>query len=179
LATTIQSPLKGVKESKATTGAVQTRSRKDNVGQDAHLSSVYRLAHWSRTEMALLTTGLTFKTTAANVGKAMGKLELLTCTQLVRGRAFIHSLILCDPREDCSTPGLPVLHYFLELAHSHVHGVSDAIPPTISSCVVPFSSRLQSFPASGSFPMSQLFSSSGLSIGASASASVLPMNIQH
>ena len=50
--------------------------------------------------------------------------------------------------------------------------------PTISSSVVPFSSRLQSFPASGSFPMSQLFSSGGLSIRVSASASVLPMNIQ-
>ena len=50
--------------------------------------------------------------------------------------------------------------------------------PTISSSVIPFSSWLQSFPASGSFPMSQLFSSGGQSIGASASASVLPMNIQ-
>ena len=49
---------------------------------------------------------------------------------------------------------------------------------TISSSVVPFSSRLQSFPASGSFPMSQLFTSGGQSIGVSASASVLPMNIQ-
>ena len=48
--------------------------------------------------------------------------------------------------------------------------------PTISSFVVPFSSCLQSFPASGSFPMSWLFASGGQSIG--ASASVLPMNIQ-
>ena len=50
--------------------------------------------------------------------------------------------------------------------------------PTISS-VVSFSSCLQSFPASGSFPMSQFFPSGGQSIGVSASASVLPMNIQH
>ena len=50
--------------------------------------------------------------------------------------------------------------------------------PTISSSVVHFSSRLQSFPASGSFPMSQFFTSGGQSIGVSASASVLPMNIQ-
>ena len=50
--------------------------------------------------------------------------------------------------------------------------------PTISSSVVPFSSRLQSFPASGSFPVSQLFTSGGQRIGASASASVLPMNNQ-
>ena len=48
--------------------------------------------------------------------------------------------------------------------------------PTISSSVVPFSSCLQSFPASGSFPMSQFFTSGSQSIG--ASASVLPMNIQ-
>ena len=50
--------------------------------------------------------------------------------------------------------------------------------PAISSSVVLFSSRLQSFPASGSFPMSQLFTWGGQSIGVSASASVLPMNTQ-
>ena len=50
--------------------------------------------------------------------------------------------------------------------------------PTISSFVIPFSSCPQSFPASGSFQMSQLFASGGQSIGVSASASVLPMNIQ-
>ena len=50
--------------------------------------------------------------------------------------------------------------------------------PTISSSVVPFSSHLPSFPASGSFQMSQFFTSGGQSIGVSASASVLPMNIQ-
>ena len=50
--------------------------------------------------------------------------------------------------------------------------------PTISSSVAPFSSCLQSFPASGSFQMSRLFTSGGRSIGASASASVLLMNIQ-
>ena len=51
--------------------------------------------------------------------------------------------------------------------------------PTISSSVVPFSSHLQSSPASGSFPISQFFTSGGQIIGASASASVLPMNIQN
>ena len=50
--------------------------------------------------------------------------------------------------------------------------------PTISSSVVHFSSCLQSFPASGSFPMSQLFTSGGQSIGVSPSTSVLPMNTQ-
>ena len=51
--------------------------------------------------------------------------------------------------------------------------------PTLSSSAVPFSSRLQSFPASGSFPMSQFFTSGDQSIGVSASASVLPMDIQN
>ena len=50
--------------------------------------------------------------------------------------------------------------------------------PITSSSVIPFSSCLQSFPASGSFPVSQFFASGGQSIGVSASASVLPMNIQ-
>ena len=50
--------------------------------------------------------------------------------------------------------------------------------PTISSSVIPFSSCPQSFPASGSFPMSQLFASGGQSIGVSASTSVLPVNTQ-
>ena len=51
--------------------------------------------------------------------------------------------------------------------------------PAISSSVVPFSSHLWSFPASGTFQMSQLFTSGGQSIGVSASTSVLPMNTQH
>ena len=58
---------------------------------------------------------------------------------------------LCDPM-DCSTPGFPVHHQLPELAQTHVHHVGDAIHPPISSSVVPFSSCLQSFPKSGSFP---------------------------
>ena len=50
--------------------------------------------------------------------------------------------------------------------------------PTILSSVIPFSSCLQSFPASGSFPMNRFFASGGQSIGTSVSESVLPMNIQ-
>ena len=80
---------------------------------------------------------------------------------------------LCDPM-DCGTPGFPIYHQLPEFAQTHVHWVSDAI----SSSVVPFSPCPQSFPASGSFPMCQLFSSCGQSIGASASESVLPMNIR-
>ena len=71
---------------------------------------------------------------------------------------------------DCSTPDFPVLHYYLpEFDQTHVH-------PTISSSVALFSSCPQSFPASGSFPMSQLFASASQSIGALASILVLPMN---
>ena len=81
---------------------------------------------------------------------------------------------LCDPM-DCSTPGFPVLYQLLDLPQTHVHRVSDAIQP--SHPVIAFSC-LQSFPASGSFPMSWLFASGGQSIGASASASVLSINIQ-
>ena len=79
---------------------------------------------------------------------------------------------------DSSTSGFPVLHHLLEFAQTHLHWVSDAIHPTISSSVIPFSSCFQYFPASGSFPISWLFTSGGQSIGASASASVLSKNIQ-
>ena len=82
---------------------------------------------------------------------------------------------LCDPM-DCSTPCFPAHHQLPQLAQTHVHRVSDAIQPFHP--VIPFSSCLQSFLASGSFPVSQFFASGGQSIGVSASASVLPMNIQ-
>ena len=61
-------------------------------------------------------------------------------------------------------------------AYSNSCPLSRWCHPTISSSVVPFSSRLQSFPASGSFPMSQFFTTGGQSIGASALASVLPIS---
>ena len=84
-------------------------------------------------------------------------------------------LTLCDPM-DCRTPDLPVHHQLPEFIQTHVHWVSDTIQPSYS--VIPFSSHLQSFPSSGSFQMSQFFASGGQSIGVSASASDLPMNIQ-
>ena len=62
--------------------------------------------------------------------------------------------------------------------HPNPHPLSRWCYPTISSSVIPFSSCPQSFPASGSFPMSQLFAGGGQSIGVSASTSVLPMNTQ-
>ena len=84
-------------------------------------------------------------------------------------------LTLCDPM-DCSTPGFPIHYQLLELAQIHVHRVGDAIQP--SHPVTSFCSCLQSYPASESFLMNQFFTSGGQSIGVSASASVLPMNIQ-
>ena len=77
---------------------------------------------------------------------------------------------------DYSTSGLSVHHQLPELTQTHAHWVGDAILPS-SSSAIPFS-HLQSFPASGSFQMSQFFASGNQTIGVSASASVLPMNIQ-
>ena len=78
---------------------------------------------------------------------------------------------LCDPM-DCSTPGFPVYHQLLEPAQTHVHRVGDAIPL----------SHPLSSPSPPAFNLSQhqslFFASGGQSIGVSASASVLPMNIQ-
>ena len=79
-------------------------------------------------------------------------------------------LTLCNPM-NCSKPGFPVLYYLPEFVQTHVQRIRAAIEPysTTRFCSCP-----QSFPASGSFPMSQLFSSGGQSTGVSASASVLP-----
>ena len=71
---------------------------------------------------------------------------------------------------------LPCPSQLLEFTQTHVHWVWWC-HPTISSSVIPFSSRLQSFPASGSFPMNRFLTLSGQSIRVSVSASVLPMNI--
>ena len=71
-------------------------------------------------------------------------------------------------------PSLPVHHQLPEFIQAHVHCCGDIIQPS----VVPSSSHLQTFPASGSFPMSQFFASGGQSIGVLPSAFILPMNIQ-
>ena len=83
---------------------------------------------------------------------------------------------LCDPM-DCSTPVLPCLSLSPRV-FSNSCPFSQWCYLTISSSATFFSFYLQSFPASGYFPVSQLFASGGQSIGASASASVLPVNIQ-
>ena len=80
----------------------------------------------------------------------------------------LHGLQHARPPYPSPTPGF----------HPNPCPLSQWCHPAISSSVIPFSSRLQSFPASGTFQMSQLFTSGGQSIGVSASTSVLPMNIQ-
>ena len=87
---------------------------------------------------------------------------------------------LCDP----SPPGFPIHHQLLGSTQTHVHWVGGAIQPShpLSSpsppLLSPSRSTLQSFPASGSFRISQLFAPGGQCIGVSASTSVLPMNTQ-
>ena len=82
---------------------------------------------------------------------------------------------LCDPM-GCSTPGLPVHHQLLEFTQTHVHWIGDAIQPSRPLSIPSPSVNLSQH--QGFFQMSQVFPSGGQSIGVSASASVLPMNIQ-
>ena len=84
-------------------------------------------------------------------------------------------LTLCDPM-DYSTPGFPVPHYLSEFAQTHIHWVGDAIQP--SHPLLPPSLPALSISQHQGLFQSLLFTSGGQSIGASASASVLLMNIQ-
>ena len=101
--------------------------------------------------------GLSFKSTFNSV-------QLLNCVWLFATDGLQYATPPCPS----TTPSI----------YSNSNPLSWWCHPTISSSVTPFSSCLQSFPASGSFQMSQLFASGGQSIGISASASVLPINIQ-
>ena len=83
----------------------------------------------------------------------------------------------CPTICDCSMPDFPVHHQLPELTQTHVQWVSDAIQPT-HPLLSPYLPAFQSFPSSGSFPMSQFFASGSQSIGVSALASVLSVNIQ-
>ena len=98
------------------------------------------------------------------------------CSQFVEFSSVLQSCpSLCNAM-DCSMPGFAIHHQLSKLTQAHVHRLGDAIQS--SHPVFPFSSCLKSFLISGSFPMSQFFPSCGQIIGASASASVLPVNIQ-
>ena len=96
-------------------------------------------------------------------GENDGSVQFLSCVQLSTTPWAAHQASPPSP-----TPGV----------YSNSCPLSWWCHPTISSSFVPFSSRLQSFPASGSYPVCQFFTSGGQNIGVSASASVLSMNIQ-
>ena len=106
---------------------------------------------------------------------AEGRLLLLTCSVSQFSRSVVSNSLqphgLQHARLPCPSP--------TPRAYSNSCPSSQWCHPTISSSIVPFSSCLQSFPASGSFLRSQLFTSGGQRIEASASASVLPMSIQN
>ena len=111
-----------------------------------------------------------------NLGKPMCKTCVNECLKQKKFSSVAQSCPTLQPhglqqaRPPCPSPTTGV--------YSNSCPLSRWCHPTISSSVLPFSSCLQSFPASGSFQMSQFFASGGQSIGVSASASLLPMNIQ-
>ena len=111
----------------------------------------------------------------AHWGVCMGVWGVVQSPWLIKCCCWVNQSCptLCDPM-DHSKPGFPVLHHLLELAQTHVHWVSDAIQP--SHPVVPFSSCLQSFPASGSFLMSWLLATPGAQSIWSFSFSISPSN---
>ena len=100
------------------------------------------------------------------MGELQGKVQF-SCS-VVFNSLRPHGLQHARPPSQSPTPGI----------YSNSCPLSQWYHPTISSSVIPFFSCLQSFPASGSFQMTQFFASGGQSIGVSASASVLAMNIQ-
>ena len=100
--------------------------------------------------------------------ETFGWTRLLFSCSVVSNSLQLHELQ--HTRFPCPSPSLRVC--------SNSCPLSQWCHPTISPSVVPLSSHFQSFPASGTFPMSWLFASGGKSIGCSALATVLPMNIQ-
>ena len=111
-----------------------------------------------------------------------GKVEGFSCKQplnnFIRSVQFSHSVVSDSLRPHGLQHARPPCLSPIPGTCSNSCPSSQWCHPTISSSVIPFSSCLLSFPASGSFPMSQLFASGSQSTRASASASVLPMNIQ-
>ena len=121
-----------------------------------------------------------------NLDSILKSRDITLVTKVCRVKAMVSAvqlssvaqlcLTLCNPME-CSTPGFPVHHQFLELAHTRVHWLSDAIQPShpLWSPSPPAFSLSQN---QGLFQWVSSSASGGQSIGASVSASVLPMNIQ-
>ena len=125
----------------------------------------YTWKHLSYMETFII--GGSIKATNEKQESGVNRYEMIASIRAVQ---LLRCVRLCDTRPPCPSPTPGV--------HSNSCPSSRWCHPSISSSVVPFSSCLQSFPASGSLLMSQFFVSGGQSIGASASASVLPMNIQ-
>ena len=101
--------------------------------------------------------------------------HILSYTHISSVQSLSRVRLFATPLTAARQASLPITN---SRSYSNSCPLSRWCHPTISSSVVPFSSCPQSFPASGSFPMSQLFPWGGQSIGVSASALVLPMNIQ-
>ena len=99
---------------------------------------------------------------------------MVLSVQLSSVQLFSHVRLFVTPRTAACKASLSITNSWSPPKPMSI----ELMMPSISSSVVPFSSCPQYFPASGSFPMSQLFTSGGQSIGASASTSVPPMNIQ-
>ena len=124
---------------------------------------------WQRVRQDWITTTHTFKGKRTSVGAEKWN-QFSSVTQLY--------LTLCDPM-DCSMPGRQNSGpSSTPRVYPNPCPLSRWCHPTVSSSVIPFSSCPQSFSASGSFQLSQLFASGGKIIGVSASTSVLPMNTQ-
>ena len=130
-----------------------------------------RRSSWPRDRTWTSCTAGRFSTVWAMKEASRSPILLSCCCSAPRS-----CLTLCNSM-DCSVLVFPALHRLLELAQTHVHWVGDAIQPS-HPFSLPFSSCPESLPASRSFPVSRFFTSSGQSIGASAPASVLAMNIQ-
>ena len=107
-------------------------------------------------------------------------LTLITHTKMSFSFSSVQSLshvwLFATPRTAAHQASLSITNSWSLFKNSYLS--SQWCHPTISSSVGPFSSCLQSFPAPGSFPMSRFFASGGQRIGVSASASVLPLNMQ-
>ena len=127
---------------------------------------------WKQTEIILsflrLHLSTAFWTLANYEGYSISSQEFLPTVQF----SSQSCLTLCDPM-NCSTPGLPVHHQLPEFT-----SMESVMPSSHLILCRPFSSCPQSLPASGSFQMSQLFTSGSQNIGVSASAPVLPISTQ-
>ena len=123
-------------------------------------------AHWATKSQTLLRYYSRCKEIIVN---KTGKISILIVQSLSSVQLFVTPM-------GYRKPGFPVHHQLSEFAQTQVHWVGDAIQ--LSHSVIPFFFCPHSFPASGSFPVSQLFASDGQRIGFSASTSVLPMNTQ-